>query len=394
MTVLHSRHRRIRRRLLAGGIFLTGIAAAGGAAAPAAQASPASGQISWSVAPASSKAPDSRTLFSYQNVKPGSSISDHVAVLNRSNQAVAFSIYATDATGTTAKDALTLLPANKKPTDIGSWATFPGHSAQLSIVIPGGKGIIEPFTITVPRNATPGDHVGGMIASVGVPTRNAHGQVFTLYQRIAVPLEVRVTGELHAALQVEQISAGIGHPVNPFGSGSVSVTYSVVNTGNVKLTGTQVVTITGPFGAKFTLRPHALPVVLPGDSIRYTVSAGGVYPAGPVDARVSVTPRWPANTVPLATALTLASGSTSLFAMPWALIVLVILLVGGGYGFWRTLRWRRRVHQDDIAYAAERARRETEHRLLGGTDGNSASAPTPLSGEPRAGASDTGNQPK
>jgi hypothetical protein len=392
MTILHTRHRPVRGRLLVGGLLLTAIAVASGAAAPAAQALPVPGQISWSVAPAGTKAPDSRTLFSYQNIEPGSSISDHVAVLNRSNQAVAFSIYATDATGTTAKDALTLLPANQKPADIGAWATFPGHGAQLSIIIPGGKGIIEPFTITVPRNATPGDHVGGMIASVGVPTRNAQGQAFTLYQRIAVPLELRVAGKLHAALQVEQISAGIGHPVNPFGRGSVSVTYSVVNTGNVKLSGTQVVTITGPFGARSTIRPHALPVVLPGDSIQYTVSAGGFYPAGPVDAHVTVTPGWPANTVPLATALTLASGSTSLFAVPWALIVLVILLAGGGYGFWRMLRWRRRVHQDDIAYAAERARRETKLRLLGGTDGNSASAPTPLSGEPRAGASDSGNQ--
>lgn len=363
----------LRARLLAGGLLLTTIAA-GVATAPAAVAvraavaAPAPGQISWSVTPASATAPDSRPLFSYQNVPPGASVSDHVAVFNHSAQAVAFSIYATDASGTTANGALTLLPANQKPTDIGSWATFGGHGSQVSVVIPGGKGIIEPFAITVPRLATPGDHTGGMIAQIALPQRNATGQPVTLYQRIAVPVELRVTGQLHAALQVRSVSAGFGNPVNPFGGGSAAVSYTVVNTGNVKLTGSQVVTITGPFGAKSTIRPRALPVVLPGDSISYTVSAGGIYPAGPVAAHVTVTPGWPRNNAPLTAPLTLASGSTSLFAVPWALIVLVILLTGAGFGGWRTLRWRRGKHQAEIAAAAEQARRETELRLLGGSN--------------------------
>jgi len=385
MKISRSRRNPVPGRFLAGALLLAVIGAVSGADAAAARplalpgqpgpGSPASGQVSWSAAPANAKAPDSRNLFAYNNVKPGSSISDHVAVLNRSNRSVAFLIYATDASGTTTSGALTLLPANQKPSDIGSWATFPRHVRQLSVIIPAGQGIVEPFTVTVPRLATPGDHTGGMIAAIGVPRRTASGQMVTLYQRIAVPIEMRVTGKLHAALQVHQTGCGFNNPLNPFGGGSASVSYTVTNTGNVKLSGTQRVTITGPFGVKSTLRPAALPVVLPGDSIRFTVASGALYPAGPLSAHVTVTPRWPAHATPLAVTLVSASASTSAFAVPWALLVLLILLGGGWYAWRRTVRHRRDAHRAEVAAAAEQARRETERRLLGGGHGTSGSTP-------------------
>jgi hypothetical protein len=335
---------------------------------------PAPGQISWSVIPATATAPDTRADFNYQVVKPGERIFDHVAVLNHSRQSAAFSIYATDATGTTASNALTLLPANKKPADVGAWATFPGHAAQLSIIIPAGKGLIEPFTIVVPRHATPGDHTGGMIAAVGEPHKNAAGQSVLLYQRIAVPVELRVTGPLHAALRVESISGSFNDKVNPFGPGSATVSYTVRNIGNVKLTGSQVVRVTGPFGVTSTIRPKGLPTLLPGDSIRVTADPGGLYPAGPLAAHVTVSPGWPVKAAPLAVRLVLTGGSAALFAVPWALLGLVFLLaaagIGGSYGW----RWRRRVHRGEVAAAAEQARRETERRLLGTSLAASAAA--------------------
>ena len=59
------------------------------------------GQVTWSVVPATSTGPDPNRLeFSYGVVKAGSTIKDHVEIVNRSAQSAAFSIYATDATGT------------------------------------------------------------------------------------------------------------------------------------------------------------------------------------------------------------------------------------------------------------------------------------------------------
>ena len=389
MNVARYRRSPLRSRVLAGSLLLAVIGAV--ATAPAASAVPAShaspvsaarpgqpalsgplpGQVSWSVEPASATAPDTRTIYKYTNIQPGSTIFDHVAVFNRSLQAAAFSIYATDATGTSASGALTLLPANTRSFSIGAWTTFPGHGGQLSIIIPAGKGIILPFDIKVPRRATPGDHVGGMIAAVGVPHRGSNGQLVTVYERIAVPIELRITGKLVAALTVESVTVGFSNPFNPFGGGSAHVTYSVANTGNVLLTGTQVVTITGPFGAKSTIRMHKLPTILPGDSVQYGASSGGLYPAGSISAHVATTPTWPAGATPLPVALVSASASGSAFAVPWALLVLLIVLALGGYGWRRASRGRRLAHQAEIALAAEQARKETERRLLGGSNGKS-----------------------
>jgi hypothetical protein len=386
MNTVFRRRSPLRARVLAGGLLLAAIGTV--AAVPAASAlpiSPASpvsaaragqpasgtpvGLVSWSVEPASATAPDARTRYSYQNIKPGTTIFDHVAVFNRSSQAVAFSIYATDATGTSADGALTLLAGNQHPKNIGAWTTFPGHRSQLSIIIGGGKGIIEPFTITVPTHATPGDHIGGMIAAVGVPHRTANGTLVELFERIAVPMDLRVTGKLVAALTISSVSVGLSTPFNPFGGGAAHVTYTVTNTGNVILAGTQTVTVSGTFGGTSTVHAPALVDVLPGDSLRYSLPAGHVYPAGSVSAHVTVTPRWPSDATPLAVTLAAASASASTFALPWALLVLILLLAGGGFAVWRLTRSRRRAHQAEIAAAAEKARRDTERRLLGDAHG-------------------------
>ena len=378
--------RRIRGRVRVGGLLLAAITVATGATQPAAFASPSApastsqpgqsadglasassttGQISWSVTPASATGPDSRVAFSYANVKPGSTISDHVAVTNRSHQIVSFTLYATDATGTTARNGLILLPGAAKPVDIGSWASFPRHGARLSVIIPARTGLVEAFTLAVPQNAAPGDHTGGMIASVAFQRKNALGQVVTLDERVADPIELRVAGPLHAALRVESISAGFNNTLNPFGDGSATVSYTVANTGNVRLTGSQVVSVTGPFGIASNVPPTRLPVVLNGDSIRLTVRAGGLYPAGPLSAHVHISPANPAGAGPIPEPVAATSGSASLFAVPWPLIALLILLVGGGIGGWQAWRWRRRRLAVALVAVAEHARVETEKRLQG-----------------------------
>jgi hypothetical protein len=378
-----------RGRILAGGLLLAAFttgAAVGGPAAVAAPSSaavpshlahqadrhslakgkPAPVDVSWSEIPAGATEPDSRVRFSYTNIKPGSVIKDYVAIINRGKVNAAFSVYGTDATGTTTTDALTFLIAGAKPKDIGSWVQFlPSKATQLSLLIPGGHGVIEPFTINVPTFATPGDHTGGMVAQVGVLSSNGRGQQVIEYQRIVVPIELRVTGPLHSGLQIQSISTSFNDPVNPFGTGSATISYSVFNSGNVRITGTQLLKVTGLFGMSSTVRPPSLPVILPGDSVRITTTLPGLYPAGLLEAHVTITPGWPKTALPLPLPLTQATNSASLFAFPWAFFGMILLLAAAGFGTWRFLRWRSREHQADMAAVAERARRETERRLLG-----------------------------
>jgi hypothetical protein len=389
----------LSRRAVSAGLLLAAVtavtAAAGGPAAAAALSgtSPAlrvqqlaltsagnsspPGKVTWSVMPATATGTDkTRVLFNYATVKPGSTIIDHVEIVNDSKQSAAFSIYGTDATGTSQSDALLLMPPGQKPVDIGHWVTFPGGAAQLSTIIPGGKAIVAMFTIKVPLQATPGDHTGGMVAQVGIPRKNSAGLAVVENYRIAVPIELRVPGALHSGLQVESISTGFSDPLNPFGTGSATVSYSVANTGNVRLAGSQAVTVSGPFGQQVSVKLPQLPTILPGDSVRFTAQAPGLFPAGPMTGHVSVTPSWPARAQPLNTQLVAATGSASLFAMPWSLLGLFLLLIAIGVGVWWFLRWRRREHRAEVAAAAARARRDTERRLLG-TPAAGSAAPVP-----------------
>jgi hypothetical protein len=318
------------------------------------------------VQPATSTGPDpSRNRFSYGAVAAGTSIQDHVEIVNRSSQSAAFSIYATDASGTSSTGALLLQGAGQQSTDIGAWASFPGGAKQLSTIIPGNKAIIEAFTINVPRLATPGDHTGAMVAAVGVSRKNAAGAAVTQSYRIAVPVEFRVPGPLAASLRVQSVSTGFSNPVNPFGSGSATVSYTVTNTGNVRQSATPAVSVNGPFGQAATVHPAKLPVILPGDSVRVTASLPGLFPTGPMTAHVAVTAGWPKGTIPLTKAAPAAAGSASLFAFPWSLLGLILLLAAIGVGVWFFLRWRRRLRRAELTAVAVQVRRDTEQRLLG-----------------------------
>jgi hypothetical protein len=380
-------------RLLAGCLLLAiagSLTAAG--IAPAAMASPLapslsasaqqpasgsasgpSGKITWSVIPATSTGPDpNRVEYNYGVVTAGSSIVDHVEIVNRSTQSAAFSIYAADATGTTAQGTLLLQLPGQKPADVGAWASFPGGAGQLSTIIPGGKAIIEPFTLNVPRLATPGDHTGALVASVGVPKKNAAGVIVTQNYRIAVPIELRVPGALHAGLQVQSISTGFNDPINPFASGSASISYTVANTGNVRQSGQQLVKVTGPFGQSGFVKPPIMPTILPGDSIRVTVTIPGLFPDGPMSASVDVKPGWPRLTIPLSHAAPETTVSASLFAIPWSLLGFIVLLalLGVGVGFY--FRYRARLRRAEMTAVAARARRDAERRLLGAAAANGA----------------------
>jgi hypothetical protein len=328
-----------------------------------------SGTVTWSVQPATSKGPDlTRNDFSYGVVKAGSTITDHVEIVNHSSQSAAFSIYATDASGTSPNGALLLLGAGQKSTDIGSWASFPGGAKQLSTIIQGKQAIIQTFTITVPRLATPGDHTGAMVAAVGVTRKNAQGAAVEENYRIAVPIELRVPGALKASLQVQSVSTGFSDPLNPFGTGSAMVSYTVTNTGNVRQSATPSVRVTGPFGQVATVHPATLPVILPGDSVRVSATLPGLFPDGPMTAHVNVAAGWPKGTIPLTSAALAAASSAPLFAFPWSLLGLILLLVAIGIGVWFFFRWRGRLRRAELAAVAARARRDTEQRLLGGRE--------------------------
>ncbi|HEX7276794.1 MAG TPA: hypothetical protein VF244_05410, partial [Acidimicrobiales bacterium] len=86
---------------------------------------------SWALAPTMSDGTDggNRPNLSYE-VPAGAEVQDQVTLFNLSNVPLTFRLYATDAYNNT-EGTFDLLPADQKPTDVGTWVTLPQDSITL-----------------------------------------------------------------------------------------------------------------------------------------------------------------------------------------------------------------------------------------------------------------------
>ncbi|MEU9510948.1 DUF916 domain-containing protein [Micromonospora sp. NPDC048170] len=353
-------------------VLLTAALAPPAAAAPTpspagtpAKPAPGAAATRWAVQPSGPDGPTGRNYFIY-DLAPGSTLTDHVGVSNLSDRPLTFQVYGTDAY-TTADGAFALLPADRSATDVGSWIRFDRRSWTVA---PGRRADI-PFRLSVPANATPGDHAGGVIAAIAQARTTADGQQVRVDQRLAARVYLRVDGDVRPAVTIESVSVGYDTPINPAAGGDALVTYRLRNTGNVRVGGTGTVAVNGPFGWELArTAPVDLPELLPGGVFTVTERITGVPPALRLTAEVDLAP----TTVDTALPPVLRSAST--WAPPWLLLALLAVLAG-----WLAVRWHRRS-------AAARAT-GTEGPPAQGTrpDPDPAVAGPPPAGPPAAGTS-------
>jgi hypothetical protein len=313
-------------------------------AVPSAAATP-DGQVSWGVAPAPGSSGAARAHFDY-TLNPGARITDAMVVTNHSERAITLNVYATDAF-TTHGGGIDALPAGAKPTDVGAWIA----AGTGTVTVPAGQAVTVPFTLTVPAGATPGDHSGAVLTSLVEDSGSGGVRVD---HRLGSRVYVRIAGPLRPALTVTQVHAGYTGTVNPAGTGDVRVTYTVSNTGNVRLSGHQRVTVAGPLGVLSRGVPVAdLPEILPGGSLTRTVTVPGVWPAARMAARISVAPVAGAG-APAVRAQP-ASGSAGLWAPPWGQLLVLVVLVAVVLGLILMRRRHRRAIAAAVSEAVERA---------------------------------------
>ncbi|MBM7086443.1 WxL protein peptidoglycan domain-containing protein [Micromonospora humidisoli] len=284
------------------------------------------GAARWAVQPSSAKGPTGRNYFIY-DLAPGSTLTDHVGITNLGDRPVTFDVYGTDAY-TSTDGAFALLPADRPATDVGSWIRV----ERREWTIPAGKRVDIPFRLTVPANATPGDHTGGVIGAVARIRTTADGQRVLVDQRLAARVYLRVTGPVRPAVTVEAVDVSYDNPVNPFGGGDLVVRYRLRNDGNVRVGGSGTVTVRAPFGREQArTSPTDLPELLPGATFTVTERITGVPPLLRLTAEVDIA----ATTTD--TALPPVVRTAGVWAPPW----LLLALLAGAAG-WAGLRWWRR----------------------------------------------------
>ncbi|MEU8139280.1 WxL protein peptidoglycan domain-containing protein [Streptodolium elevatio] len=280
------------------------------AAPPAASPGSADNSFRWAVQPVGQAGLPGRTYLVHDLV-PGQKLDDGVRITNYSDQPMTFTVYGTDAF-TTNDGSFSLLPAERGPSDAGTWIT-PG---QTSVTVAPGAGVDVPVTIAVPADAEPGDHAAGVIASVATVQADASGRLVQVDRRIAARAYFRVAGPLRPALQIQDVQLSYDTPGNPFPGSRATVTYRVRNTGNTRVSAAADVKVDGPLG--WTLggpRGDSVAELLPGAELTRTVHFDGVFPAGRLTA--SVTVRTGPAPQGAAVAPVSTTRTTTAWAVPW-----------------------------------------------------------------------------
>jgi hypothetical protein len=338
--------------------------------------------ITWGVVPATADGPDGRAVFDYK-LDPGAELVDHVAISNHSTEQITVAVYASDAF-TTADGGFDLLPAAEPPVGVGSWVTLDSPA----LTIPGRSRVHVPFRLSVPADATPGDHAGGLVASLTSVGSDPAGGAVQVEHRVGARIYLRVTGELRPQLTVERVDAAYEGTWNPFAGGAVTATYTIRNTGNVRLTGVPGIAVAGPFGlCRRSVDGGPLPEILPGDAFTATVRASGILPLVRLTTTVSVSPS-AVDGESIEPVPPRAEARTDIWAPPWGQGLLLLLAAAGAVAWWWLRRRRRRVLAAQLA--AARAAGLADALSGAGTPGSS---PPPAGGEATDAADALGEAP-
>ncbi|MEU7606016.1 DUF916 domain-containing protein [Streptomyces sp. NPDC041003] len=281
-----------------------------------------------------------RAYFFHQGAA-GTSLADSVTILNSSDKDLTFQIFATDAMNTPAGGAFALLPVETRPKDVGAWIALPPETAGTVTVPAKGRKDI-PFTVKVPADATPGDHVGGIVAlNTAVEGVQQDGKVQVGVKRsVGARLYFRVPGPLTPGLSVEDVRISRSAPLLPWVKDArATVSYTLVNRGNVVVEPKVTVSAEGLFGRDVLDRParELKLTLLPGQRIELTEP----WPDAPQSDWVTVRITAGATAHP-----DLVSRSeTEFIAVPWPAVGLFLVLAGAGVTVW-VLRRRRRAEDE------------------------------------------------
>ena len=267
---------------------------------------------SWSVYPVSADLA-SRPYF-HLSADPGTTLEDKVTVANKTGQPLTFRLYGADAYNTARDGGFAVRTRKEKQRGVGAWA----KPEKSRVTVPAHGSVTVPFTLRVPEAAEPGDHPGALVA-LDERIDEGTGAVEVGVQRaVGARIYLRVNGPTVPAVAVENVRITHHQPLVPgTGDSTATVSYTLHNTGNVTLDPKVELKAEGLFGRTLLSRDLArIPSeLLPGQRVRLSEPWRG---APQLD--------WGDVTLTASAHDTRESASTSFFALPW----LVVVVLGAG----------------------------------------------------------------
>jgi len=225
-----------------------------------------------SVAPSHSDSsnPATKSYF-IRTAAPGKSFTDQVKVSNTGTAPVQLFVSAVD--GLTAVTSGAVYANRQDPVvKAGTWVT----AAVASITVPGRTTTSVDFTVRVPQNASPGDHLAGIAFEDARPATSGDAFQVTTVLRTVVGVLVRVPGAAAFHVSISDASIVPASDRSPLATVTVRLGDDGLLLGKPRLT----VELTGPHGYHGVIRDQQLDTLLPGDTIPYSIPWPDGLPAG------------------------------------------------------------------------------------------------------------------
>lgn len=196
---------------------------------------------SFGVRPAYPRADNPRTESIFvQTIIPGDSANDGVKVINSTDESKNLILYSRDSIRSSG-GGFACTQISETPKGVGTWIKFDienleedienvkigQKSETIEITIPAGKEIIIPFKITVPKDASVGEH-NGCVLIQEMKSENTSATGVSLSLRSGLRVAINIPGEIKRSLEfsdfkIEKVKK------------SIYLKPSIKNTGNVSV---------------------------------------------------------------------------------------------------------------------------------------------------------------
>ena len=164
--------------------------------------------------------------FLYDEATPGAALSGELAVRNDSGEPLTLQVAAVDAQTSQQGGVSYSLPGDELER-VGRWVDLSRETVELA----PGEGDVVPFTVEVPDDARPGDHLAGIAvwapgAGDEPPAEEGPGAGVVIETRQVIAVQVTVPGRASHELEVEAVEIA-ARPTGPY------LEVTIANTGTL-----------------------------------------------------------------------------------------------------------------------------------------------------------------
>lgn len=215
----------------------------------------------------------SQSIF-IMTLEPEESGKNGIRLINSGEEAHTVQIYPVDGSAS-ADGSFSCRQASEDRNEVGSWVQL---DTQELTIEPDAQEVVD-FTVTVPKDASPGEH-NGCIAVQDIANKPAaSGEGVLLGFRSAIRLSIRVPGEIIKQLDFLRVDISRGE------QSTYIVSPVAKNTGNVSLDVQSYVQLVSVFGQETKIEHNTNCPIVPGATLTSCSSTferpywGGVYKA-------------------------------------------------------------------------------------------------------------------